>query len=462
MDIRPQRLASARNSHPARRLLAGLLLVALALVSASTLAAPQPAQAKGPNRAALVVRYGNGAVFNTCIEFNEPEISGIELLHRSGLNITIEQGGVYGGAVCKIESDGCDFPLDDCFCKCVGADCTYWAYYHHVNGAWQYASTGAGGYKVRDGAVEGWSWGPGDYGSSGTQPPAVAFNQVCAIQQPPTATPTPVPPTATPQPTATPTQPPTATRTPTRTATPTVPPASIEFWAERAEVVAGQCTNLGWRIANAVAVYLNGQGVTGEETRPVCPASDVTYTLRVVSASGETTRDLTIRVAPASATPTFQPATPTPAPGATQPPAPTATRTPTRVDAAAPAQPTGAPSATPVTPAATVAPSSTPAAVAVAANQPADVPPAQQPPAAPTASAKVQAPAATPQVYSRAAGPEARSRLAAPTPAQSVSPRAGASPLSDGARLLFDYALFFLMAAFLAAAGVWVVRRQTT
>ena len=446
-----------RTSHPVRRLLLGLLLVVLALVSASTLAAPQPAQAKSPNRAALVVRYGDGAVFTTCVEFNEPEINGLELLNRSGLRVVVEQTGNLGGAVCKIERDGCDFPLDDCFCQCMGANCTYWAYYHQINGAWQYANAGSGSYKVRDGAVEGWSWGPGDFGNSGTQPPAVAFNQVCAVQQPATATP--VPPTATPQPTATPTQPPTATRTPTRTQTPTAAPASIEFWAERTEIVAGQCTNLGWRIANAVAVYLNGQGVTGEEVRPVCPAGDTTYTLRVVSAGGEATRELAVRVAPATPTATPAPATPTLAPGLTQAPPPTPTQTPTRV-LAGPTVATTVPPATP-TPAAlaaVTAPTPTPAAaIASVASAPTQAPPAPTAPAAPTALAKVQAPAATPQVWSRAASAEPRP--AAPTPAP-LTASYTVSPLSDGARLLFDYAIFFLMASLLAGVGVWIVRRQ--
>ena len=68
-----------------------------------------------------------------------------------------------------------------------GLTCEYWAYYHWVGGGWQYSQIGAGGYTVTDGALEGWSWGAGNF-SSGVEPPAVTLAEVCP--PPATATPT--------------------------------------------------------------------------------------------------------------------------------------------------------------------------------------------------------------------------------------------------------------------------------
>ena len=198
------------------------LLSALAALLLASMLFAGWAGANGPSRVGLVVRFGDGSVFTRCVEFDEDKISGLEVLLRSGLNVIYQQSGL-GAAVCKIEDDGCDYPSEPCFCQCLGGpNCVYWSYWHLKDGAWQYSPAGAGGYFVRDGDVEGWTWGPGT-GGSGPEPPVIDFNSICIPS--PTATPTitytPVPPTATQTPV-----PPTATRTPvppTHTATP-VPP----------------------------------------------------------------------------------------------------------------------------------------------------------------------------------------------------------------------------------------------
>ena len=45
----------------------------------------QPAQAQTGNQAALVVVHGDGSLVTRCVEFNEPQINGYDLLQRSGL-----------------------------------------------------------------------------------------------------------------------------------------------------------------------------------------------------------------------------------------------------------------------------------------------------------------------------------------------------------------------------------------
>jgi len=131
------------------------------------------------NRAALVVRFADDRVETPCVPFEEPAITGEELLARSGLApIVIDYGSGQGGAVCRIASSGCDYPRDDCFCHCTGTECNYWAYYHGTAAGWQYSQTGAGSHQVVDGALEGWSWGAGNFAAA-TEPPAITFEEVC-------------------------------------------------------------------------------------------------------------------------------------------------------------------------------------------------------------------------------------------------------------------------------------------
>lgn len=118
---------------------------------------------------------------------------------------------------------------------------------------------------------------------------SVTIQSVVAL---PTATATVTPmPSSTPIPTATPTPMPTSTPTPTSipTATPTAAPtatstlvAQITFWADRETIERGECATLYWYVGWVKAVYLDEEGVTGNETREVCPSYTRTYTLRVV------------------------------------------------------------------------------------------------------------------------------------------------------------------------------------
>lgn len=128
------------------------------------------------HRAAVVVRLAEGRVETRCVSFDEDEISGYELLQRAGLSLeTRFEGG--GGIMCRIEDVGCS--ISDCFCECPGGDeCVYWSYWHLVDSEWQYARLGATSYRVGDGDVDGWSWGPGNL-SSAVEPPPVTFEQIC-------------------------------------------------------------------------------------------------------------------------------------------------------------------------------------------------------------------------------------------------------------------------------------------
>lgn len=149
-----------------------------------------PLSAQEPSRAALVVRHGDGTVITRCVEFSEPEITGLDVLDRSGLSFEADYGSSMGATVCRIGDEGC--PASDCWCQCSGTPCTYWGYHQLVNGAWVYSDLGAGAFKVRHGDVQGWSWGEADP-QGGVHPPVIEFDEICVSSEAETAMPTDAP-----------------------------------------------------------------------------------------------------------------------------------------------------------------------------------------------------------------------------------------------------------------------------
>jgi hypothetical protein len=118
-------------------------------------------------------------VVQRCVAFREEHISGYDVLERSGLALIPMAGGALGISICSIDHHGCNYPAEDCFCRCQGTPCVYWSYWHLVDGEWQYSSLGAASHRVRNGDVEGWVWSEGEYARSGQQPPKVRFEDIC-------------------------------------------------------------------------------------------------------------------------------------------------------------------------------------------------------------------------------------------------------------------------------------------
>lgn len=127
------------------------------------------------NQAALVVRFGDERVETYCIAFEEAEITGYELLERTGLQVDAQEVGM-GASVCRVGEVGC--AASNCFCECRGGSCEYWSYWRRSDGAWRYSASGASITAVRAGDVHGWSWGPGSV-SEAIAPPDVSFEEVC-------------------------------------------------------------------------------------------------------------------------------------------------------------------------------------------------------------------------------------------------------------------------------------------
>jgi len=272
-------------------------------------------RAQSPNRAGLVVRFGDGSFITRCVEFSEPQISGYDVLIRSGLSVVVAYYSGEGAAICEIEHEGC--PVEECL-TCAYPN--YWSYWHLADGAWAYSQAGAAGCTVHPGDVDGWSWGTGD------PPPVIPFDQICA----PPSTDTPVPPTDTPvPPTDTPVPP---TDTPLPASNVTLPPPTPVVWFRLDEnpIPAGTCTMVRWDTADALEVYLDGERVDLNGSREACPVAPQEYHLRVVSAAGEQAHTLVLGVTGTPPSPTF---TPCPTFGAAVAPTFTPTQRPTSTPA---------------------------------------------------------------------------------------------------------------------------------
>ncbi len=414
-----------------------LLLVLLALSQTVS-------RAQDIHRAGLVIQFGDGNVITACVQFTSDTVTGAELLRLSGLDVIMDPSSGFGEAICKISagdaSDGCNFPLEDCFCHCQGVDCEYWAYYHLKNNAWEYSQLGASNWIVRDGDVEGWAWGPGSFGQgpSDVEPPVIPFDQICIPFTPtptatptaqPTATPTPTPlsPTPTPTSTVTPTQTPSPTPTPTPTLTPTLlpgvtpsptptprPPITIDFLLLPEQILPGECAQLQWTVLNADDIFLNINGqeerIPPDSAREVCPTIDTTYTLiaRRADAEASETRILSIQSTTASPTPTSVPNTIAPNP---------------TTESSTPSAPETAP---------TTIPTQTIPSTSSAATPPSTAPTTTRPP-------------------TRAVEFQPIQRLT-PTPEPS-------SPTNDR---LFLVGGFLLILGVLIAAGAWALMRQSS
>ena len=141
--------------------LGGLTASTWAADCSSTLAADCSSTWGAEHKAVLIVQFGAGQSQQMTIAFGEETLSGLDLLTRSGLKLSM-----WGSAVCRIEAQGCAYPLEPCFCQCRGAPCAYWSYWHWQAGRWVYSPVGAASHQVHDGDIEGWAWSDG-------QPPSV-------------------------------------------------------------------------------------------------------------------------------------------------------------------------------------------------------------------------------------------------------------------------------------------------
>lgn len=197
-----------------RTLLWAIVAIAVVLMAA----VPEPGQAQGPHRAALVVDFGDGRVIVRLVEFAEESITGVELLQRSGLDVALLPGFGIGTALCAVEGVGCPPTPQECFCACRGTPCRYWSYFQWREDGWVYSPVGAGDRRLRDGDADGWVWGDGK-----TPPGVASWEEILARAAVPSPAPTSPPPSATPSPSPVPTVLPSPTAPPADTPAPRTP-----------------------------------------------------------------------------------------------------------------------------------------------------------------------------------------------------------------------------------------------
>ena len=142
---------------------------------------PTPASLSGSIRAGVVVQGPESEPQTFCVTLDNPNPTGADALRATGLDV-LEDRGPMGTTVCKIGSDGCTPPGEDCFCQCMGGgSCAYWSYFHlGENGSWTYSIEGAATYPLSDGAVEGWWWK--DSSNPDATLPVISFDEICGPQ----------------------------------------------------------------------------------------------------------------------------------------------------------------------------------------------------------------------------------------------------------------------------------------
>ena len=336
-------------------------LIAVFAVGLNWVAFSQSAAQTG-NRAGLVVRYGDGSAQTACVSFNEEAISGYDLLRRSNIPVIADLGNNMGAFVCKIGSDGCNFPQEDCACK-FNSEQKYWSYWLLQNSAWQYSNVGAGNASVSNGSVQGWVWNTGSANTeANTKPPVLTLEQICSAASATTPTQTS---TATATATATPLptpQPPTLTATYTPVSTP-VPVANVIGGGQAVTSIAPQPSSTNAALISIAPTQPSQQPTPNTQTQAVVvgvaiathtPAPLAPPTLTSLPTPSPTSTMLLVltpkAVAPATSLP--EPtltATSSPAPTAPSAQIPTPSHTPTPSATAMPPQaPSPLPTPTPV------------------------------------------------------------------------------------------------------------------
>ncbi|MEZ4716707.1 MAG: hypothetical protein R2851_11565 [Caldilineaceae bacterium] len=119
----------------------GAVLTFLVLwIGASLPLAAGSLRQEAENRVGLVVVHEDGAVVSQCVAVDQPEVTGLQVLEQSGLDLNYDPSNPMGAAVCRIDGEGCGYPQDDCFCRCLDVPCFYWSYWTWTDGVALFAA----------------------------------------------------------------------------------------------------------------------------------------------------------------------------------------------------------------------------------------------------------------------------------------------------------------------------------
>ena len=126
------------------------------------------------HHAALVIQHASGSVITRCVAFAEDQITGLQLVERSGVQYEAQGFGSMGSAMCQLDREPSTVPPG-----CFGSG-PYWQYYHRQGGSWQTSAFGASSSGLRDGAMDGWRYAVG----KNQAPTVVGFASVCRAPAP--------------------------------------------------------------------------------------------------------------------------------------------------------------------------------------------------------------------------------------------------------------------------------------
>jgi hypothetical protein len=150
-------------------------------VSRVGLVAAGCAQASSAHHAALVVEHGNGVVIRVCVSFSGAQITGEELLQRSGIEYSTQPFGGNGDAVCQVDNEPAGYT--NCF-----QDGKFWAMFvSRSDRTWAYSLQGVSTAEFGDGDAEGFRY----QSQSGSSPPGASPAGVCPAPVPATPVPRP-------------------------------------------------------------------------------------------------------------------------------------------------------------------------------------------------------------------------------------------------------------------------------
>lgn len=105
----------------------------------------------------IVISYGDESLEFILFEIDRAdEISAMDLLIESDLELEISPFGGLGEAVCSIDGTGC--PGSDCFCESFSSPAYYWQFFQWDDQQWVPQHQGASQHVMEPGQILGWSW----------------------------------------------------------------------------------------------------------------------------------------------------------------------------------------------------------------------------------------------------------------------------------------------------------------
>ena len=153
------------------------IAIAVVVIAIAILTVPKSISAQMEGRAGLVVVHGDGRQSFAIVRFEGESIRTIDVLDRSGLEVTEVSFGALGVAVCDIDGTGCD--VSTCrrrVCQGPNPDDPFWQLFIRAeDGSWLHAPLGISNESLTDGAVRALVW-------TGAEPeiPAYSIDEIAA------------------------------------------------------------------------------------------------------------------------------------------------------------------------------------------------------------------------------------------------------------------------------------------